>query len=190
MAIEMDKWRNAQENKEAAQQIVKLILKLIGDDPNREGLKDTPRRVAKSWLELYSGYDSEPPEIKWFSSDADEMVIVRNIEFYSMCEHHMLPFFGYATVAYVPQGEVIGLSKVARIVDYYARRLQIQEQLTVQIGKFFEERVAGVAVSLKAQHLCMTMRGVKQHKPEMQTNYLTGIFKESDIARKEFLQAL
>src|SRR5512138_3369378 len=150
----------------AAKQIIFDLLKAIGEDPERDGLKNTPDRVARMYTELLSGYNADPERIingALFDINYDEMVLVRDIEFYSLCEHHMLPFIGRAHVAYMPAGKVIGLSKIPRVVDLFARRLQVQERLTRQIADQLQELLApkGVAVVVEALHLCMMMRGVK-----------------------------
>lgn len=183
-------WDMSQDETEShtdAEDLVRRQLQVIGEDPKREGLLETPKRVVRSWGEIFGSYSKEPPPLKWFSSDCDEMVVVRNIEFYSMCEHHMLPFFGTASIAYVPKGKVIGVSKLARLVDYHARKLQIQEKLTEDIANSLKDEVEGVAVSLKAQHMCMTMRGVKQPEPIMHSTCLTGVFRKDAATRNEFL---
>ena len=176
------------ENKE---QLIKFMIEAIGDDPSRAGMLETPNRVVRSWSELFSGYGPKI-DLKWFEDDTDEMVIVRDIEFFSTCEHHMLPFFGTADVGYIPNGAVVGLSKIARLVDNHARRFQIQERLARDIGESLQHGSAqyppqGVAVRLKAQHLCMKARGAKQNNAIMETNYLVGAFRESVAARNEFL---
>ena len=176
------------ENKE---QLVKSIIQAIGDDPTRAGMLETPNRVVRSWSELFSGYTNEI-DLKWFEDDTDEMVIVRDIEFFSTCEHHMLPFFGTADVGYIPNGAVVGLSKIARLVDNKARQFQIQERLARDIGNSLQNAATeypplGVAVVRKGQHLCMQARGVRQQNAVMETNYLTGIFRESISAKQEFL---
>jgi len=173
------------------EQLVRSIIQAIGDDPNRAGMLETPNRVVRSWLELFSGYTNEV-DLKWFKDDTDEMVIVRDIEFFSTCEHHMLPFFGTADVGYIPNGAVVGLSKIARLVDNKARQFQIQERLARDIGNSLQNALTehpplGVAVVLRGQHLCMKARGVKQQNAVMETNYLTGVFRKDDSARHEFL---
>ena len=167
---------------------VRRIIQAIGDDPSREGLLDTPRRLVQSWSEIFSGYDENPDEIlKWFPSTADEMIIERNIRFWSTCEHHMLPFWGTVDIAYIPGGQVIGISKLARITNAMARKLQIQENLTQEIGKALEKNgVRGVAVSIEAQHACMLARGVRQEGSSLITSYVSGLFQDSPIIRQEF----
>ena len=177
---------------EAAKKIIFDLLKAVGEDPNREGLKNTPDRVARMYTELLSGYTEEPARIinnALFHVNYDEMVLVRDIEFYSLCEHHMLPFLGRAHVAYIPAGTVIGLSKIPRIVDMYARRLQIQERMTRQIADFVQETLQpqGVAVVVEAIHLCSMMRGVKKHDARMTTSAMHGSFRANLATREEFL---
>ncbi|GAP21043.1 GTP cyclohydrolase I FolE [Leptolinea tardivitalis] len=171
---------------------VSTILKAIGEDPNREGLVNTPSRVAKSYDELLSGYRVDPYKLingALFEVEYDEMVIVRDIEFYSMCEHHMLPFIGRAHVAYLPDKKVIGLSKIPRIVDMFARRLQVQERMTQQVAQFLDEALHphGVAVVIEALHLCSMMRGVKKHDSRMTTSAMLGYFRKNLATRTEFL---
>jgi len=163
---------------------VKKILVSIGEDPERDGLLRTPERVAKSYQELLSGYRTDPIELL-----NDEMVIVRDIEFYSMCEHHMLPFLGRAHVAYLPKGKVIGLSKIPRIVDMFAKRLQVQERMTRQIAELIDELLhpKGVAVVVEGLHLCSVMRGVKKHDARMTTSSMSGAFRVNLSTRQEFL---
>jgi len=171
------------------------ILEAVGEDPQREGLVKTPVRAARAFEFLTNGYRQSLEDIvngAIFSSDASEIVLVQDIELYSMCEHHLLPFIGRAHVAYIPNGKVIGLSKVARIVDVFARRLQIQEQLTVQIADALMKTLhpAGVAVVVEAKHLCMMMRGVEKQNSVMKTSCLLGSFKEDARTRAEFLALL
>jgi GTP cyclohydrolase IA len=177
---------------ESIRKSVHSILEAIGEDPNREGLLNTPNRVAKSYDELLSGYREDPYKLingALFEVQYDEMVIVRDIEFYSLCEHHMLPFIGRAHVAYIPDKKVIGLSKIPRIVDMFARRLQVQERLTQQIGQFLDEALHphGVAVVIEALHLCSMMRGVKKHDSRMTTSSMLGYFRTNLGTRAEFL---
>jgi GTP cyclohydrolase I len=168
------------------------LLTRIGEDPNRDGLLRTPERVEKSMSFLTMGYTMDVNEVlhdALFDVDYDEMVIVKDIEFYSMCEHHILPFFGKAHVAYVPNGKVIGLSKIPRLVDVYSRRLQVQERLTRQIGDAITEAIQpqGVAVILEAEHLCMMMRGVEKQHSTTVTSAMVGVFKTQLQTRNEFL---
>ncbi len=169
------------------------LLTDIGEEPAREGLVDTPTRAAKAMRYLTQGYDQKLEEIvngAVFDSDSDEMVIVRDIELYSLCEHHLLPFIGKCHVAYLPRGRVLGLSKVARIVDMYARRLQIQEQLTRQIAQAMQEVTGGlgVGVIVESRHLCMMMRGVQKQNSSMTTSSMLGTFRKDINTRNEFLQ--
>ena len=167
------------------------LLAAIGDDPAREGLIETPRRIAEMYGEIFEGLFNDPSEhLKVvFSVAHDEMVILRNIPFYSMCEHHFLPFHGEAHVGYIPDGRVVGISKLARVVEGYAHRPQIQEQLTSQIAESIMEvlKPDGVAVVIEAEHLCMTMRGVKKPGSRMVTSAMRGDFKQSAVTRAEFL---
>ncbi|MEH6482998.1 MULTISPECIES: GTP cyclohydrolase I FolE [Pseudomonas] len=171
------------------------ILQGLGEDPQREGLQDTPKRAAKAMQYLCHGYQQDIDQIvngALFESDNDEMVIVRDIELYSLCEHHLLPFTGKAHIAYIPTGRVLGLSKVARIVEMFARRLQIQENLTRQIAEAIAEitQAAGVAVVIEAKHMCMMMRGVEKQNSDMCTSVMLGCFRESYNTRQEFLQLI
>lgn len=168
------------------------ILDQLGEDVSREGLVDTPKRAAKAMQYLCKGYQQTLEEVTngaLFSSDNSEMVLVKNIELYSLCEHHMLPFIGKAHVAYLPNGKVLGLSKVARIVDMYARRLQIQENLTRQIAEAIQQVTSawGVAVVIEAQHMCMMMRGVEKQNSSMVTSVMLGEFRDNAATRSEFL---
>jgi len=170
------------------------ILQFIGEDPKREGLVETPMRVEKAYRELFAGYHQDPKTIlaKRFSSTYDQMVILKDIEFFSFCEHHMLPFFGKATVAYLPRGYVVGISKLARLVDVYSKRLQIQEQMTEQIADSIMEHLEphGVAVTLKAKHFCMVTRGVQKQNSELTTTSLRGSFKTNTDSRAEYFSRL
>jgi len=171
---------------------VRQILTGIGEDPQRQGLVKTPQRVSKMYAELTAGYHTDPVKLingALFDSDYDEMVVVKDIEFFSLCEHHMLPFFGRAHVAYIPNGQVIGLSKIPRIVEMFARRLQIQERMTEQIANFLEQVLApqGVAVMLEGAHMCSMMRGVKKAQASMSTTAMLGAFKKDKDLRSEFL---
>jgi GTP cyclohydrolase I len=171
---------------------VEQILDYIGEDKTREGLLDTPKRVEKAWEFMTSGYKLDPKEIiqkALFSSSNNEMVVVKDIEFYSHCEHHMLPIIGKAHVAYIPDGKVIGLSKIPRVVDVFARRLQIQEQLTDQIADAINDAISpkGVAVIIDARHMCMEMRGVEKVCSTTVTSALRGLFKSNKTTKDEFL---
>jgi GTP cyclohydrolase I len=163
----------------------------LGEDPDREGLLKTPERAAEAMKFLTSGYAENPEALireALFEESSDDMVLVRNIEFYSLCEHHLLPFYGHAQVAYLPKGRIVGVSKMARIVDAFARRLQVQERLTRQIGETLEQALEplGVAVVLEAHHLCMTMRGVAKQDAVMVTSHLSGAFRDDAKCRAEF----
>lgn len=171
---------------------VQDVLRLLGEDPRREGLLDTPRRWEHAMQFLTSGYKTSLPEVvngALFSVKFDEMVVVKNIEFYSLCEHHLLPFFGKVHVAYLPKDKVIGLSKIPRLVDMFARRLQVQERLTQQIAEAITEAVAprGVAVLCEAQHFCMMMRGVEKQHSGTVTSAMLGSFRKDKATRDEFL---
>jgi GTP cyclohydrolase IA len=178
---------------ESIRHAVTKIIKGVGEDPEREGLRNTPDRVSRMYAELLSGYSSDPDKIingALFHINYDEMVLVRDIEFYSLCEHHMLPFLGRAHVAYLPAGKVIGLSKIPRIVDMYARRLQVQERMTRQIADLLQQTLEphGVAVVVEAMHLCSMMRGVKKHDARMTTSAMHGSFRTNLATRQEFLE--
>lgn len=171
------------------------IMTEIGEDVTREGLIDTPKRAAKAFKFLNNGYEKTLEEVlngAIFSADTEDMVIVKDIELYSLCEHHLLPFIGKCHIAYIPDGKVLGLSKLARIVDMYARRLQIQEKLTKQIADAVELSIhaKGVAVVVEAKHLCMMMRGVEKQNSVMTTSVMTGIFREDRSTRVEFLNLI
>ena len=186
----IDRWDDDTTNK--VTEHYKEILGTLGEDVEREGLKETPKRVAKSLQFLTQGYGTDPTEIlksAMFHEDYSEMVIVKDIELFSMCEHHMLPFIGKAHVAYIPNGRITGLSKIARVVDGYARRLQVQERLTVQIRDCIQDTLKpmGVAVVIEALHLCMVMRGVQKQHSVTTTSAFTGAFMNSEKTRKEFL---
>ncbi|PMB54403.1 GTP cyclohydrolase I FolE [Coxiella endosymbiont of Rhipicephalus microplus] len=174
---------------------IEAILTNLGEDIHREGLKETPRRFQKALEYLTSGYQDKLHEIinnAIFQSDMDEIVIVKNIELYSLCEHHLLPFIGKCHVAYLPNGKIIGLSKIARIVDIYAKRLQVQENLTKQIAESIDKvtDAKGVAVIIEAKHLCMMMRGVEKQNSEMTTSMMLGIFRKDERTRAEFLSLI
>ena len=177
---------------EKIREATREILLAVGEDPEREGLRRTPTRIANMYGELLAGYSTNPDTIvngALFHVEYDEMVLVRDIEFYSLCEHHMLPFIGRAHVAYIPNGTVVGLSKIPRIVDMFARRLQVQERMTRQIADFIRDLLQpqGVAVVIEGLHLCMTMRGVKKHNARMTTSAMHGAFRANLATRQEFL---
>ena len=178
---------------EAIESAVKGILTNIGENPEREGLLKTPDRIARMYDELTAGYNIDPVKMingALFHVDYDEMVIVKDIEFYSLCEHHMLPFYGHAHVAYIPDGKVIGLSKIPRIVDMFARRLQVQERMTKQIADFIKETIQpkGVAVVVDGVHMCSMMRGVKKASASMVTSTVLDAFRNNPKTRAEFMQ--
>ncbi len=171
------------------------IIEAIGEDLQRPGLRDTPERAAKAMAYLTRGYEQTVEEVvndALFPSDCSEMVLVKDIELYSLCEHHMLPFIGKAHVAYIPDGKVLGLSKIARIVDMFARRLQIQEQLTVQVAETIQRvtGAAGVGVIIEAKHMCMMMRGVEKQNSVMKTSAMLGSFRDQQATRTEFLSLI
>ena len=177
------------------QEIIRQLLAELGEDPSREGLLDTPKRVEKALAFLTSGYAADVDATlnnALFSVDYNEMVIVRDIDFYSLCEHHLLPFFGKCHVAYIPQGRVLGLSKIPRLVDIFARRLQIQERLTSEIAETLRDKVdpLGVAVVMEATHLCMAMRGVEKQNSVATTSAMLGVFREDARTRMEFLELI
>lgn len=174
---------------------IKEKIALVGDDPTREGLKDTPKRVIKSWGELFSGYTQDIESVlTTFSSEKyDEMVALTDIEFYSNCEHHMLPFYGYAHIGYIPSDRIVGISKLARITDVFARRLQNQERLTQQIGQAIDKHLAprGTIVVLEGKHFCMMSRGVQKQNSVMKTSFVSGVFKDNtELARDEFFSLI
>lgn len=178
--------------RDTIQAAVTDILRHIGEDPEREGLRRTPLRVSRMYQELLAGYRTDPQTVingALFEVDYDEMVVVRDIEYYSLCEHHLLPFFGHAHVAYIPQGRVLGLSKIPRVVDMFARRLQVQERLTTQIADFLVETLQpqGVAVVMEGLHLCSLMRGVKKTDARMVTSAMRGVFRSNAATRAEFM---
>jgi GTP cyclohydrolase I len=175
--------------------LVQRLLELVGEDPSREGLQGTPDRVARSLRFLLSGYTQDVDEVvngACFSVDYEEMVLVKDIELYILCEHHLLPFYGRAHVAYIPNGKVLGLSKLARVVDVFARRLQIQERLTTEIANALQEVLGahGVAVVIDAMHLCMIMRGVQKQHSAAVTSSITGVFRTDEKTRGEFLSLI
>jgi len=179
---------------ERVERAVVELLEALGEDPSREGLRDTPARVARMYQELFSGLRSDPAKHlkRVFEEDYDEVVVLRDVDFYSLCEHHLLPFYGRAHVAYLPNGRVVGLSKLARTVEAFARRPQVQERLTCQIADAVMEHLEpqGAAVVIEAQHLCMKMRGVQKPNGVMVTSALRGVFKTCPSARAEVLAIL
>ncbi len=190
--IESDNTAEGIFNANAIQEATKNILLAVGEDPTREGLKRTPLRISRMYEELLAGYATDPDTIingALFEVEYDEMVLVRDIEFYSLCEHHMLPVIGRAHVAYIPDGKVVGLSKIPRIVDMFARRLQVQERMPRQIADFIRDllKPQGVAVVVEGLHLCMMMRGVKKHNARMTTSAMHGAFRANLATRQEFL---
>tara|TARA_Y100000389_G_scaffold205139_1_gene263932 strand:- start:3714 stop:4286 length:573 start_codon:yes stop_codon:yes gene_type:complete len=177
------------------EKITKDLLKELGEDPSREGLLKTPSRVAKSWSFLTSGYKKDLKKLvnnAIFHEDCDNMIVIKDIEFYSLCEHHLLPFFGRAHVSYIPNGKIIGLSKIPRIVDLFSRRLQVQERLTVQIAQTIDSILSpkGVAVVLESNHMCMQMRGVQNKNSYASTSSMIGLFRKDHKTRKEFLDLI
>ncbi|HEY4718296.1 MAG TPA: GTP cyclohydrolase I FolE [Anaerolineales bacterium] len=179
----------------AIEDAVRHILVAVGEDPQREGLVNTPERIARAYGELLAGYRTDPVELMneaLFDVDYADMVLVRDIEFYSLCEHHMLPFMGRAHVAYIPQGRVIGLSKIPRVVDLFSRRLQVQERMTHQIAEFLCQALnpLGAGVVVEALHLCSMMRGVKKHDARMTTSTMVGTFRSNSATRQEFLDSI
>jgi len=174
---------------------IEEVLSAIGEDPEREGLVRTPHRVANAYEEILGGYTTDASKLingALFTVDYDEMVVVKDIEFFSLCEHHMLPFFGRAHVAYLPRNKVIGLSKIPRIVDMFAHRLQVQERMTQQIATFIQKTIdpLGVGVVIEAQHLCMMMRGIKKEQASMTTSTMLGGFRNKLDTRMEFLNMI
>ena len=177
------------------QDLIRSLLEKLGEDPSREGLVNTPRRVERALKFLTSGYDADIDRVlnnALFTVDYSEMVIVKDIDFYSLCEHHLLPFFGKCHVAYIPSNKVIGLSKIPRLVDVFARRLQVQERLTNQIADTIREKIAplGVAVVMEATHLCMSMRGVEKQNSFALTSAMLGAFRDNARTRMEFLELI
>jgi GTP cyclohydrolase I len=177
------------------QELMRETLSLLGEDPQREGLVRTPERVAESFRFLTSGYRQDPDKLiqrALFEHDGDEMVVLRDIDLFSLCEHHMLPFFGKAHVAYIPNGKIVGLSKIPRVVEVFARRLQVQERLTQQIARCLEKNLQpkGVAVVIDALHLCMAMRGVEKQNAVTTTSAVLGSFREDRRTRAEFLELI
>src|SRR5437764_2855266 len=177
------------------QELIRKLLTELGEDPDREGLRDTPKRVAKAYEFLTSGYRADIDRVlnnALFTVDYSEMVIVKDIDFYSLCEHHLLPFFGKCHVAYIPTNKVIGLSKIPRLVDVFSRRLQVQERLTSQIADTIHDKIAplGVAVVVEATHLCMSMRGVQKQNSFAVTSAMQGAFRDNSRTRIEFLELI
>ena len=173
----------------------KNLLELLGEDPSREGLLNTPKRVAKAWVFLTKGYNENLDELinnAIFEGESKDMVIVKNIEFYSLCEHHMIPFYGKAHIGYIPDGKIIGLSKLARITDLFSQRLQVQERLTNQIAQCLQEVLnpRGVAVVLEGKHFCMLSRGVQKQNSIATSSSMLGIFREKESTRNEFLKLI
>ncbi len=180
-------------NEESITTIYEMI-RLIGDNPAREGVAQTPNRVVKSWETIYGGYRQKAKDVltaQFNSENYDEMVVLKNIEFFSTCEHHMLPFFGKAHVAYIPNGSIVGISKLARLVEVFARRLQIQERLTTQIADSLMDIImpVGCGVVMEAKHFCMVSRGVNKQNSIMETSTLRGVFKEPDV-KQDFLKLI
>ena len=183
------------DNFEKIESIILDLLKEIGEDPEREGLQKTPHRVAKSWTTFAKGYKQTPEEVVGdaiFNEQCDEVIAVKDIDFFSLCEHHLLPFKGVAHVGYLPEKKIIGLSKIPRIVDIYARRLQVQERLTQQVADALQDVLSpkGVAVVIEAEHLCMQMRGVEKKSSFMITSAVRGAFRENNKTREEFLSII
>jgi GTP cyclohydrolase I len=179
--------------KKRIEEITKELLGIIGEDPTRQGLLKTPKRVAESWKFLSQGYHQNLDEIineAIFDESAKDMIIVKDIEFYSLCEHHLIPFYGKAHVGYIPNGKIIGLSKIPRIIDFYARRLQVQERLTNQIATCIQDLLnpKGVAVVMEGRHFCMLMRGVQKQNSIASTSSMLGAFKDKSTTRNEFLK--
>jgi len=185
----------ADTNNEAFENAVKIMMESVGEDPNREGLLKTPQRVRKAYDFMYGGYKEDPNEIlnsALFTSSNDEMVLIKDIELYSTCEHHLLPIIGRAHVAYIPDGKVVGLSKIPRVVDVFSRRMQIQEQLTEQIAEAIMQTIKpkGVAVVIQARHMCMEMRGVEKINSTTTSSALRGLFKTDEKTRAEFFSLI
>lgn len=177
------------------QEIIKQLLISLGEDPNREGLKKTPKRVEESLKFLTTGYKISPEEVfkeSTFVEDYDEMVVIKDIDFYSLCEHHLLPFYGKCHIAYIPNKKIVGLSKLVRLVEVFSRRLQVQERLTTQIAHTIEKNLApiGVGVVIEAYHLCMMMRGVEKQNSYIVTSSMLGLFRQKQSTRIEFMSLL
>jgi GTP cyclohydrolase I len=180
---------------EVIQEAVRKILNEIGEDPAREGLMKTPDRVARAYRFLTKGYSEDPKTAingALFTEEYSEMIIMRDLDFYSLCEHHMLPFFGKASVAYIPRNHIVGISKLARLVDIYARRLQVQERMTNQVANTLMEELdpQGVAVVVEAEHLCMRMRGVEKQNSVVTTSAMLGVFRTNQETRQEFVNLI
>ena len=175
-----------------AQDLLRELIRFIGDDPDRPGLVETPRRIIKAWAEIFAGYHMPPPALTDFDDPHDELVIVRNVAFVSTCEHHLLPFHGTAAVAYLPNGRILGLSKLIRVIEWHARRLQVQERLTREIAGTITKALnpRGVGVVIRATHLCMVARGIKQAHAEAVTSVVDGELRVEGPARQEFLTLL
>jgi len=191
----LEKSANNQQVTDSLAEGYRNMLALLGENPEREGLLKTPERAAKAMQFLTKGYDENPEAIlrsAMFAEDYNQMVLVHDIEFYSLCEHHLLPFFGKAHIAYIPNGHIVGLSKLPRLVDAFARRLQVQERLTTDIRDCIQQTLnpMGVAVVLESQHMCMQMRGVQKQASMTTTSAFTGEFLENDKTRKEFIQLI
>ena len=179
-------------NQAETEHAISQVLRFIGEDPSREGLRNTPHRVADSLKFLTRGYTEDVETLlnnAIFEEQYDDMVLVKDIEFYSMCEHHMLPFYGVAHVAYIPDGKIVGLSKIPRLVNMFARRLQVQERLTKEIAEAFEQALnpKGVAIVIEGVHMCMRMRGVEKHESTMVTSHVMGLFRTDRATRQEFM---
>ena len=186
---------NAEKPTESLEAHVRAILEALGEDPDREGLEKTPTRVAKAWTFLTGGYREDPDKIingALFTEDYQEMIVEKDIDFYSLCEHHMLPFHGKAHVGYIPRKKIVGVSKLARLVDAYARRLQVQERLTNQIAHTIMDRInpLGAAVVMEAEHMCMRMRGVQKQNSTIVTSALLGAFRTQEKTRAEFMNLI
>ena len=185
----------SQERNPELERLIREVLKEIGENPDREGLEKTPERVAKAYRYLTSGYRQEASDVlngAHFTEEYDEMVVVKDIDFYSVCEHHVLPFFGKCHVAYMPSKKIVGLSKIARLVEMYSRRLQVQERLTTQIAQTINEvlQPRGVAVVMEALHMCMLMRGVEKQNSKAVTSAMLGAFRENAETRAEFMELI
>ena len=185
----------SQERNPELERLIREVLKEIGENPDREGLEKTPERVAKAYRYLTSGYRQEASDVlngALFTEEYDEMVVVKDIDFYSVCEHHVLPFFGKCHVAYMPSKKIVGLSKIARLVEMYSRRLQVQERLTTQIAQTINEvlQPRGVAVVMEALHMCMLMRGVEKQNSKAVTSAMLGAFRENAETRAEFMELI